>query len=77
MRATRVGIICKMLRYRCDECNREIAPVTTRSNLSWIKERQHLVREVLRHSNDGLDSWMMEALAFLEEHGEHDVTLLM
>ncbi len=65
-----------MPRLRCDECNREIAPLTTRSNLRWIKDRAHLVREVLRHSNDGLDSWMMEALAFLEEHGEHGVGIL-
>ena len=50
--------------------------MTTRSNLRWIKDRAHLAREVLRHSNDGLDSWMMEALAFLEEHGEHGVMVL-
>ncbi len=40
-----------------------------------MKDRAHIAREVLRHSNDGLDGWMMEALAFIDEHGEHELVL--
>jgi hypothetical protein len=50
--------------------------VTTRSELQWLKDRLHIVREVARHSSDGLDSWMMEGLAFLHEHQGHSVVLI-
>jgi hypothetical protein len=34
------------------------------------------VREVARHSANGLDSWMMEGLAFLDEHQGHSIVLV-
>jgi hypothetical protein len=34
------------------------------------------VREVARHSTAGLDSWMTEGLAFLDEHDGHSVVLV-
>jgi hypothetical protein len=34
------------------------------------------VREVAKHSNGGLDSWMMDGLAFLDEHSGHSVVLV-
>jgi len=50
--------------------------VTTRSELQWLKDRVHVVREVARHSTDGLDTWMMDGLAFLDEHDGHAVVLV-
>jgi len=50
--------------------------VTTRSELQWLQERLHVVREVARHSTDGLDSWMMEGLAFLDEHEGHSLMIV-
>jgi hypothetical protein len=47
--------------------------VTTRSELQWLKDRVHVAREVARHSTDGLDTWMMDGLAFLDEHDGHAV----
>jgi hypothetical protein len=44
--------------------------------LRWLKDRPHVAREVAKHSNDGLDSWMMEGLAFLDEHAGHSVVLV-
>ncbi len=35
-----------------------------------------MVREVARHSSDGLDTWMMDGLAFLDEHDGHAVVLV-
>jgi hypothetical protein len=35
-----------------------------------------VVREVARHSGDGLDSWMMDGLAFLDTHAGHSVILV-
>ena len=50
-----------------------IFPTTTRSELAWLKDRIHVVREVARHSGGGLDTWMMEGLNFLDEHQGHSI----
>jgi hypothetical protein len=34
------------------------------------------VREVLGHVSGGLDSWIMEGLAFLEDHDGHAVGIV-
>jgi hypothetical protein len=34
------------------------------------------VREVARHSGAGLDTWMMEGFAFLDEHQGHSIVLV-
>jgi hypothetical protein len=36
----------------------------------------HVAREVARHSSTGLDSWMMDGLAFLDEHQDHSIVLV-
>ncbi|MGC9992384.1 MAG: hypothetical protein ABSD52_08335 [Candidatus Cybelea sp.] len=53
-----------------------IFPTTTRSELRWLQDRLHIVREVAKHSGGGLDTWMMEGLAFLDEHQGHSVVLI-
>jgi hypothetical protein len=62
--------------FRCEDCGVAVFPTTTRSELQWLKDRLHIVREVARHSSGGLDSWMMDGLAFLDEHQGHAITLL-
>lgn len=62
--------------YLCEDCEVAIWPTTTRSDLSWLKDRVHVVREVAKHSHGGLDSWMMEGLAFLNDHVGHSVILV-
>lgn len=63
--------------YRCEDCEAAIFPVTTRSELQWLRNRLHVVREVASHSSTGLDSWMSEGLAFLEEHQDHSVGIVV
>ncbi|HZV76924.1 MAG TPA: hypothetical protein VFF63_04075 [Candidatus Babeliales bacterium] len=53
-----------------------VFPTTTRAELVWLKDRLHVVREVARHSANGLDSWMMDGLAFLDEHQGHSIVLV-
>lgn len=53
-----------------------IFPATTRSELQWLKDRVHVVREVAKHVHTGLDTWMLEGLEFLEKHGGHGVVLV-
>jgi antibiotic biosynthesis monooxygenase (ABM) superfamily enzyme len=61
--------------YHCEECEDAIWPPTSRSELAWLKSREHVVREVASHTQAGLDTWMMEALAFLDRHSGHSVVL--
>ncbi|MEO9170379.1 MAG: hypothetical protein ABI282_07515 [Candidatus Baltobacteraceae bacterium] len=62
--------------YRCEDCEVAVYPVTTTGELRWLKDRLHIVREVAKHSSNGLDSWIMEGLEFLSDHQGHSVTLV-
>jgi len=61
--------------YQCEECEEAIFPATTRAELSWLKNREHVVREVAGHVSGGLDTWMAEGLDFLGRHAGHSVLL--
>jgi len=41
--------------------------------LDWLKNRRHIVREVARHLSAGLDGWMDQGLAFLDQHEGHSI----
>ncbi|PZR56332.1 MAG: hypothetical protein DLM50_08675 [Candidatus Meridianibacter frigidus] len=62
--------------YQCEDCEIAIFPATTRAELSWLRDRVHVVREVAKHAHTGLDSWMLEGLAFLDEHSDHSIVLV-
>jgi methionyl-tRNA synthetase len=62
--------------YQCEECEEAVWPATTRSELQWLKNRRHVVKEVQRHLSGGLDSWMDEGLEFLERHEAHSVVVV-
>ena len=62
--------------YKCEDCEVAIFPTTTRSELTWLKDRLHVVREVAKHSSGGLDSWMMDGLSFLDDHIGHSIVVV-
>ena len=62
--------------YKCEDCEVAVFPVTTRSELVWLKDRMHVVREVAKHSSGGLDTWMMDGFAFLDDHQGHTIVLV-
>jgi hypothetical protein len=62
--------------YLCEDCEIAIWPATTRSELSWLKDRVHVVREVAKHSHGGLDTWIAEGLEFLNDHQDHSVMVV-
>ena len=62
--------------YQCEDCETAIFPTTTRAELQWLKDRLHVVREVAKHSSGGLDTWMMEGAAFLDDHSGHSIVLV-
>lgn len=62
--------------YFCEDCEISIWPAAPRSELAWLRDRLHVVREVAKHSQGGLDIWMSDGLAFLEEHRDHSVIVV-
>jgi hypothetical protein len=62
--------------FKCEDCEVAIFPTTTRSELAWLRDRVHVVREVAKHSANGLDGWMMEGLDFLNDHGGHSILVV-
>ena len=61
--------------YHCEECEEAVFPVTTRSELQWLKNRRHVVQEVAKHVTGGLDLWIVEGLYFLDKHEGHSVVI--
>ncbi len=61
--------------YHCEECEDAVWPATTRAELMWLKDRVHVVKEVARHVQTGLDTWMLEGLDFLDQHSGHSIVL--
>jgi len=43
--------------------------------LTWLRNREHVVREVANHVQAGLDTWITEGLEFLDRHSGHSVIL--
>jgi len=62
--------------FQCEECEEAIFPATTRSELAWLRNRLHVVREVAKHVQTGLDTWMIEGMEFLDRHSGHSVVLV-
>lgn len=62
--------------YFCEDCETSIWPAAPKSELQWLQQRVHVVREVARHSQTGLDSWIVEGLAFLDTHSDHSVIVV-
>jgi methionyl-tRNA synthetase len=61
--------------YQCEECEEAVWPATTRAELNWLRNREHVVREVAPHLQSGVDTWMVEALEFLDRHRGHSVLI--
>ena len=62
--------------YQCEECEEAVWLTTTRAELTWLRNRRHVVREVLRHVSGGLDSWIMEGMEFLDRHDAHSIVIV-
>ena len=61
--------------YHCEDCEEAVWPATSRMELQWLKNREHVVREVAGHVQGGLDTWIVDGLEFLGRHSGHDVSL--
>ncbi len=63
--------------YKCEDCETAIFLATTRTELSWLRDRAHVAREVAKHSSGGLDTWMMDGLEFLNDHQGHSIVVVV
>jgi hypothetical protein len=45
------------------------------AHIRWLRDREHVVREVAEHASSGLDLWMSEGLDFLDRHRGHSITI--
>jgi len=61
--------------YHCEECEEAVWPAAPRAELDWLRNREHVVREVAGHVQSGLDSWIVEGLEFLSRHTGHSIVL--
>lgn len=61
--------------YHCEECEEAIWPATARTELEWLRNREHIAREVAQHVQGGLDTWITESLEFLGHHSGHSIVL--
>ena len=62
--------------YHCEECEDAVFFTTTRSELQWLKRRQHIVAEVAKHMSSGLDAWMADGIEFLDKHHGHSIIIV-
>lgn len=60
----------------CEDCGEVLWISQGTVHLRWLRDREHIVREVAEHSSSGLETWMNEGLAFLEEHRGHGVVVV-
>ena len=64
------------LGYQCEECEEAVWLATTRAELTWLRNRRHIVKEMLRHVSNGLDSWIMDGYEFLDQHEGHSIVIV-
>ena len=60
--------------FLCEDCGEVMWISQGFVHVRWLRDREHVAREVADHSASGLDTWMMEGLRFLAEHRGHGVS---
>lgn len=62
--------------FGCEECGDVVWVSQGLTHLRWLRDREHIVREVAEHTSSGLETWMAEGLAFLDEHRGHPIVVV-
>ena len=60
----------------CEDCGDVVLLAQGMTHIRWLRDREHIVREVAEHASSGLDTWMNEGLAFLSEHRGHSIVVV-
>jgi hypothetical protein len=62
--------------FACEDCGEVVWLAQGATHVRWLRDREHVAREVAEHASGGLDLWMSEGLRFLDEHRGHSVLVL-
>jgi len=62
--------------FACEDCGEVRILGQGLTHLRWLRDREHIVREVEEHTSSGLETWMADGLAFLAEHRGHPVVVI-
>jgi hypothetical protein len=62
--------------FACEDCGEVVWVSQGLTHLRWLRDREHVVREVAEHTSSGLETWMTEGLAFLDEHRGHPIVVV-
>jgi len=62
--------------FFCEDCGEIIRLSQGAVHVRWLRDREHVAREVSEHASSGLDTWMVEGLAFLAEHRGHSISVI-
>ena len=62
--------------FACEDCGEVMWVSQGLTHLRWLRDREHIVREVAEHTSSGMETWMTEGLAFLDEHRGHPVLVV-
>ncbi len=60
----------------CEDCGEYLWLAQGAVHVRWLRDREHVVREVAEHSSSGLETWMAEGLHFLDEHRGHSIAVV-
>jgi hypothetical protein len=60
----------------CEDCGEVIWLSQGGVNVRWLRDREHIVQEVAEHSTSGLETWMQQGLAFLDDHRGHSIVVV-
>lgn len=62
--------------FACEDCGEVVWLAQGATHLRWLRDREHVVREVAEHTAAGLDLWMSDGLRFLDDHRGHSVLIV-
>ena len=62
--------------FACEDCGEVVWVSQGATYLRWLRDREHVAREVAEHSASGLDTWMTDGPAFMAEHRGHAIVVV-
>jgi hypothetical protein len=62
--------------FACEDCGEVVWLSQGPTHVRWLRDREHVVREVGEHASSGLDQWMSEGLRFIDEHRGHSILVV-
>ena len=62
--------------FGCEDCGDVVWLGQGVIHLRWLRDREHIVREVAEHTSSGLETWMGEGLEFLSDHRGHSILVV-